>query len=85
MAEMTVAEAIFVLNKSTILSNSIKKQIGTLVEQQARDIDHAKATINTHSEMAEHYKRRAEQAEAENKRLRVCCNCRHFEWPKCTV
>ena len=50
-----------------------------------QEIDRAKTTIDTHSELAEHYKQRAEQAEAECKRLRVCCNCRHFEWPKCTV
>lgn len=26
-----------------------------------------------------------ERLKVENNRLRVCCNCRHFEWPKCTV
>ena len=26
-----------------------------------------------------------ERLKVENNRLRVCGNCRHFEWPKCTV
>ena len=56
-----------------------------MTEQELAEIEQAKAALDTHSELAEHYKRRAEQAEAECKRLRVCGNCRHFEWPQCTV
>ena len=39
MTEMTVGEAIFALHKNgVILSNSIKRQIAALIEQQAAEI-----------------------------------------------
>ena len=100
MAEMTAAEAIrtaWKFNQPQLVKfiecqeskeKLLKQQIEyctALIEQQAAKIEQARATIDTHSELIDHYKRRAEQAETENKRLRVCSNCRHFEWPKCTV
>ena len=35
-----------------------------------KQLTEARATIDTHSELIEHYKQKAEQAEAENKRMR---------------
>ena len=45
MAEMTAAQAVFVLNKSTILSNNIKKQIAALIEQQAAQLESIKTLL----------------------------------------
>ena len=82
MAEMTAAEAIECLQQNIHYYEDpfvdVDKLIIKLIEQQAAEIEQARATIDTHSELAEHYKRRAEQVERENKRLRVCGNCRHF-------
>lgn len=98
MAEMTAAEAIAVLHNNQYqkhigngeydyihpLTDAQSKGIESLIEQQAAEIERAKATIDTHSELIEHYKRRAEQAEKENKRMRVCGNCRHIScWGNC--
>ena len=79
MAEMTAAEAIGLLDgRSKTISLENLVVAANFIEQQAEEIEQAKAAIDTHSELAEHYKRREEQAEAECKRLRVCGNCRHF-------
>ena len=39
----------------------------------------------TLSQIIEQRAQEIERLKVENNRLRVCCNCRHFEWPKCTV
>ena len=80
MAEMTAAAMVEWLTSDKAFGAECysRKQIAALIERQAAEIEQAKATIDTHSELAENYKRRAEQAEAECKRLRVCGNCRHF-------
>ena len=47
MAEMTVGEAIFALHKNgVILSNSIKRQIATLLDSQAAEIERLKCCGN---------------------------------------
>ena len=69
------------VNKGEDWTIRVAEYINNLEQQLAAanaQLEQARATIDTHSELAEHYKRRAEQAERENKRLRVCGNCRHF-------
>ena len=72
MAEMTVGKAVEWLTSDKAFGQECysRKQIAALIEQQAAEIEQARATIDTHGALAEHYKRRAEQADVENKRMR---------------
>ena len=78
---MAKAYAGFTLVQMKVIAGSLDEQLAAAnarIAELCKTIDDVIATVKYH----EH---RAEQAEAQNKRMRVCGNCRHFEWPKCTV
>jgi len=74
MAEMTAADAVKLLKEFYPWDEDSEEdmnQIAAIIEQQAQEIEQARATIDTHSELVEHYKQRAEQAEASCAAMRL--------------